>query len=100
MALRIWCDNSQTIRLVNAEIATLTTKLKYVDIHNHYLRERKLWEISVAYVSTENQLADGLTKALDCTKFDLFRAQIGLARSTDTVALSTHRLKAQSRSER
>jgi hypothetical protein len=85
-ALRIWCDNSQTIRLVNAEIATLTTKLKHVDIHNHWLRERKLREeISVAYVSTENQLADGLTKALDRTKFDLFRAQMGLEDVKDHV---------------
>ena len=40
-ALRIWCNNSQTIRLVNAEIATLTTKLKHVDIHNHCLRRRR-----------------------------------------------------------
>jgi hypothetical protein len=85
-ALRIWCDNSQTIRLVNAEIATLTTKLKHVDIHNHWLRERAhREEISVAYVSTENQLADGLTKALDRAKFNVFRAQMGLEDVKDHV---------------
>jgi hypothetical protein len=31
----IECNNKQTIRLVTEEIATLQTKLRYVDIHNH-----------------------------------------------------------------
>ena len=35
----IQCDNTQTIRLVNEEIARLQTKLRHVDIHNHWLRQ-------------------------------------------------------------
>jgi hypothetical protein len=31
----IECNNKQTIHLVTEEIATLQTKLRYVDIHNH-----------------------------------------------------------------
>ena len=36
--IQILCDNKQTIRLVTAEIALLQTKLRYIDIHNHWLR--------------------------------------------------------------
>ena len=32
-------DNKQTIRLVNEDIIFLRTKLRYVDIHNHWLRQ-------------------------------------------------------------
>jgi organic radical activating enzyme len=37
--IHIECDNKQTIRLVTEEIATLQTKLRHVDIHNHWLRQ-------------------------------------------------------------
>ena len=33
--IRIQCDNQQTIRLINAELAKLSTRLMHVDIHNH-----------------------------------------------------------------
>ena len=36
--IRIQCDNLQTIRLMTAEVALLQTKLRHVDIHNHWLR--------------------------------------------------------------
>ena len=36
--IRIECDNKQTIRLVTEEITVLRTKLRHVDIHNHWLR--------------------------------------------------------------
>jgi hypothetical protein len=63
----------------NTKIAMLTTKLKYVDIHNHWLRKlTKKEEISVHYVPTDSQFADGLTKPLDRVKFVLFRVQMGL----------------------
>ena len=35
--IQIECDNKQTIRLVTEEIAILQTKLRHVDIHNHWL---------------------------------------------------------------
>ena len=35
--IRIKCDNKQTIRLVTEEITVLRTKLRHVDIHNHWL---------------------------------------------------------------
>ena len=81
--LNIWCDNQQTIRLVNADIAMLQTKL---DIHNHWLRQavsRKT--IKVAYTPTGDMLADGLTKALPTEAFRKFRSQVGLVDIKDRI---------------
>jgi hypothetical protein len=37
--LTIECDNSRTIDLINAEDTLFNTKLRYVDIHGHWLRQ-------------------------------------------------------------
>ncbi len=37
--IRIQYNNEQTIHLVQAEINTLMTKLRHVDIHNHWLHQ-------------------------------------------------------------
>src|SRR6516162_6396913 len=37
--LVVECDNSQTLRLVTEESMKLSTKLRHVDIHNHWLRQ-------------------------------------------------------------
>jgi hypothetical protein len=37
--LEIRCDNRQTIRLLTEESAKLKTKLRHVDVHNHWLRQ-------------------------------------------------------------
>jgi hypothetical protein len=37
--ITIECDNTQTIRLVTEEIATLKTNQRHVDIHNYWLRQ-------------------------------------------------------------
>ena len=63
--ITIKCDNKQTIRLVTEEISLLQTKLRHVDIHNHWLRQEVLSErINVEYVQSSEMIADGLTKAL------------------------------------
>ena len=68
--IRIQCDTQQTIQLVNNDIAKLQTKLKHVDIHNHWLRqEAQLDRISVEYQPTADMIADGLTKALPIHHF-------------------------------
>lgn len=77
--IQVWCDNQQTIRLVNADIAVLQIKLRHVDKHNHWLRQcasRK--QIKVDYKPTRSMLADGLTKALPQASFERFRAELGL----------------------
>lgn len=75
----IECDNTQTIRLVTAEIATLKTSLRHVDIHNHWLRQEvQRGTIAVRYTKSAEMLADGLTKALLNDAFERFVRQLGL----------------------
>lgn len=63
--LLIECDNQQTIRLVSEESTKLTTQLRHVDIHQHWLRQEvQEGRISVRWVQTSNMVADGMTKAL------------------------------------
>jgi CxxC motif-containing protein (DUF1111 family) len=82
--IQIYCDNKQTIRLVNEEIIRLQTRLRRVDIHNHWLRqEAQEGRIRVNYTPTRSMLADGLTKALSKEKFNEFCQQIGLVGLTD-----------------
>ena len=76
--IRLWCDNKQTIGLINNELLTLRTKLRHVDIHNHWLREAAKDRIRVDHVGTKDMLADGLTKALSRQQFGGFREQLGL----------------------
>ena len=75
----IWCDNQQTIRLLTAETPKLVTKLRYVDIHHHWLREQvQNGEIEVSYVKSSDMAADGLTKALPRQKQEAFVRQLGI----------------------
>jgi hypothetical protein len=77
--VNISCDNKQTIRLVTEDVAKLQTKLRHVDIHNHWLRQEvSRGKIMVTYVPTEQMLADGLTKSLPANKWENFLNQLGL----------------------
>ena len=76
--LTIWCDNKQTIRLVNEEMMRIQTALRHVDIHNCWIRQEvKKGSFEVKYLPINEMLADGLTKALDRGKFGQFVAQLG-----------------------
>ncbi|OAQ57704.1 polyprotein [Purpureocillium lilacinum] len=77
--IQIFCDNQQTIKLVNKDINKLQTKLRHVDIHNHWLRqEAQRNKIMVEYKPTADMVADGLTKAIGGPGFQRFVQQIGL----------------------
>ena len=82
--ITIHCDNKQTIRLVTEETSQLQTKLRHVDIHNHWLREAaSRQQIRVDYTPTKSMLADGLTKALPADGFRRFREQVKLVDIAD-----------------
>ena len=54
-------------------------RTKYIDIQYYFIREalgNKIAEIS--YIDTSSQIADGLTKPLDTTKFEKFIYGLGL----------------------
>jgi len=77
--LNIWCDNLQTIRLVNSELPRLRTALRHVDIHSNWARQEvQNKTFTVNYLQTDKMPADGLTKALPKLKFRLFLEQLGL----------------------
>ncbi|KAL9567430.1 hypothetical protein ACKAV7_008380 [Fusarium commune] len=82
----IQCDNAQTIRLINSDVALLQTKLRHVDIHNHWLRQEALANrISVRHTPTTEMIADGLTKALPAQQFQKFVTQVGLVDIKDKI---------------
>jgi len=85
--LTILCDNQMTIRLVNSLLPRLKTRLRHVDIHSCFLRE-KVHEgrLLVSWTSTTEMPADGLTKALQQGTFERFRDQLGLVDITDVLA--------------
>ena len=54
-------------------------RTKYINIQYHFIREvlqDKL--INIHYIPINDQIADGLTKPLDSTKFKLFIKGLGL----------------------
>ena len=82
--ITIQCDNKQTIRLVTEEISKLQTKLRHVDIHNHWLRQEiSSGKITVVYVQSAEMIADGFTKVLPVNKWDNFLRQTGLVEVKD-----------------
>ena len=75
----IQCDNSQTIRAITLNSQRLQTKLRHIDIHNHWLRqevERK--RISVKWTPSAQTIADGFTKTLTPQRHQEFRKLLGL----------------------
>ncbi|KAI0997575.1 hypothetical protein K3495_g10612 [Podosphaera aphanis] len=67
----IKCDNQQACRLANGDSEILPTKLRHVDIHQHWVRQEvKSGKMVVQWVPTTEQEADGLTKLLSRQKFE------------------------------
>ena len=77
--LSIQCDNQQTIRLLIQDTLRLVTKLRHVDIHNHWLRQEvQADRLRIEWVRTADMRADGLTKALPTQKHRKFVEDLGL----------------------
>ena len=82
------CDNVQTIRLLTKDAPKLVTKLKHIDIHQHWLRQEvQAGHIKLEWVASSNMPADGLTKALHRQKHKQFMAQLNI---TDIQGLLEH----------
>ena len=59
----------------------VSTKLKHVDIHQHWLRERvQAGDLNIRWISTTTMPADGLTKPLGHQKHRRFVELLGLRR--------------------
>jgi len=69
----IYCDNQQTLRLLQTDTPRLVTKLKHVDIQQCWLRQEvQNGNIKVKWASTNHMIADGLTKSLSPQRHALF----------------------------
>jgi hypothetical protein len=77
--LVIDCDNTQTLRLIKEDTAKLVTKLRHVDIHQHWLRqEYAMKRVLFQWKPTKEMIADGLTKALPRQKHESFVKMVGI----------------------
>jgi Reverse transcriptase (RNA-dependent DNA polymerase) len=75
----IACDNRQTILLLQKKAPKLNTKLRHVDIHQHWLRqEAQANRIKLRWIPSADMPADGLTKALTEQKHVAFLKQLNL----------------------
>ena len=76
---QIHCDNLQTIGITTKETVKLETRLRHVDIHQHWLRQEvQHGTISIKWLPTAQMPADGLTKALPAQKHATFLRQLNL----------------------
>ncbi|KAF7174442.1 hypothetical protein CNMCM5623_007239 [Aspergillus felis] len=77
--ISILCDNRQTVGLLRNEEPTIRTKLRHVDIHQHWLRQEvQSGRIAVQWIETNRMPADGLTKLLPRNKHTDFCKMVGL----------------------
>jgi hypothetical protein len=77
--ISILCDNKQTVGLLRNQEPVIRTKLRHVDIHQHWLRQEvQNGQISVDWIETARMPADGLTKMLPRNKHQEFCKMVGL----------------------
>ena len=73
----IYCDNQGAQAL--ARNPTSHARSKHIDIQQHFIRDKVTdGTLDLQHVSSDNQVADGLTKPLPKDKFLKFRLDIGL----------------------
>jgi hypothetical protein len=73
---------------MEASALKLVTKLKHVDIHNHWLRQEvQNGNLSIEWISTSEMPADRLTKALPRQKHDEFVRQLGLVDTSNLITI-------------
>jgi hypothetical protein len=71
------CDNESAMRMMDNHVEHSRTK--HIDIRYHFLRDhQQKGDIEIAYVSTNNQLADIFTKPLDEKTFSKLRNELNI----------------------
>ena len=81
--LFIECDNMQIIWLLIVEFFKLQTKLRYVDIHSHWLRQKIQREfIYLNWMFIKQMIANDFIKTFIFANFEAFVKMIGLEDKT------------------
>ena len=74
---QIFCDNTSAINLSKNPVHHSRTK--HIDVRHHFLRDHVLkGDITLEFISTENQIADILTKPLKEDSFVKLRRELGI----------------------
>jgi hypothetical protein len=75
--LKLLIDNKSAIRLAKNPISH--GRSKHIETRYHFIREQVMnGNIEVVYCPTEDQLADGFTKALKLDRFEALRNRLGM----------------------
>lgn len=73
----LWCDNLGATYLSAKPV--FHARAKHIEIDFHFVRERVTnKQLQIRLISTDDQLADGFTKALSVRKFEAFRGNLNL----------------------
>lgn len=79
---RLWCDNIGAKYL--SENPIFHARTKHIEIDYHFVREQVTQKLlEVRFISSEDQVADGFTKALPVQRLSLFRRNLNLMDSCD-----------------
>ena len=76
-SIPLMCDNQSTIQLIRNPVFHQRTK--HIDVKYYFVRERQeAGDVDFAYISTNDQLADPLTKILPNPRFSSLRELMGI----------------------
>ncbi|KAL5820898.1 hypothetical protein ACOSQ3_022780 [Xanthoceras sorbifolium] len=77
----LWCDNNSAISIAKNPVQHGRTK--HINVKFHAIREaEKNGDVQLIHCRSEEQLADILTKALSCVKFNALRSKLGVSKKS------------------
>jgi histone deacetylase 1/2 len=78
----LWCDNLGSTYLSANPVFHARTK--HIEIDFHFVRERVAnKQLDIRFISTNDQLADGFTKALPVKRLEAFKTNLNLCPGLD-----------------
>jgi hypothetical protein len=79
LSARLWCDNMGAKYLASNPV--FHGRMKHVEIDYHFIRDRVVKKLlDVRFISTDDQLADGFTKALPQNRLLEFQRNLNLTK--------------------
>ena len=86
----LYADNQPSIKVAKGS----STRMRHINVRYHYIRQcLEIGLVELHYISTQNQVADIMTKSLDKTKVELFRSKI--LRLKGSVDMTSHDVSAK-----